>query len=546
MDAARPGLISAPRAWWAVAALIPAAFLAVFFVWPVGTLLSMGFDVHAFADVASDGRLRQIVWFTCWQAGASTLLTLAVGLPAAWALARFELPGRRAMRAALVVPFVLPTVVVGAAFVAVLGPGGPLHGLHLDGTVWAVLASHVFFNVAVVVRLVGGHWAHLDRRQEEAARVLGASCWRAFREVTLPRLSPAVVGAGALVFLFCFTAFGTVLILGGPRRSTLEVEIWRQTAQLLDLRIAAALSMIQLVAVAALVVLQRKLAGAGGGAEPLQGEDETARRIRGWRDRLAVTAAIVPLAIFLAGPLAVLVRRSVDTPSGLGLDWYRALGHSSSTSALFVPPRDAIANSLWFALLATVIALGVGLPAAALVARRRGRSVRLLDVALMLPLGVSAVTVGFGFLVALDEPPLDLRTSRLLIPVAHALVAVPFVVRIVVPALRAVDPRLREAAATLGAQPRRVWREVDLPLVAGAVLGAAGFAFAVSLGEFGATLFIARPDSPTLPIAIFRFLGQPGVANHGQAMALSTVLMVVTAAAVAGIDRLRTGETGAF
>jgi thiamine transport system permease protein len=164
----------------------------------------------------------------------------------------------------------------------------------------------------------------------------------------------------------------------------------------------------------------------------------------------------------------------------------------------------------------------------------------------MLPLGTSAVTVGFGFLIALDQPPIDLRTSPLLIPIAHALVAVPFVIRVLVPVLRSIDVRLHEAAAVLGAPPSRVWREIDLPIMARALAVAAGFAFAVSLGEFGATLLIARADTPTLPIAIFRYLGQPGAANFGLAMAMSTVLAVVTAVSILAIERFRVGELGEF
>jgi thiamine transport system permease protein len=116
-------------------------------------------------------------------------------------------------------------------------------------------------------------------------------------------------------------------------------------------------------------------------------------------------------------------------------------------------------------------------------------------------------------------------------------VAAPFVVRIVAPALRSIDDRLREAAAVLGASPARVWREVDLPLVLRALGVAAGFAFAISLGEFGATVFIARADWPTVPVAIFRFLGRPGEVNAGQAAALSVILMGLTAAAVLAADR---------
>jgi thiamine transport system permease protein len=187
-----------------------------------------------------------------------------------------------------------------------------------------------------------------------------------------------------------------------------------------------------------------------------------------------------------------------------------------------------------------------GLAAAALARRDAGRLVRGFDALLMLPLGVSAVTVGFGFLIALDEPPLDLRQSWILVPLAQALVGAPFVVRTMLPVLRAVDERLREAAAVLGASPWRVWREVDLPLVGRALLIAAGFAFAVSLGEFGATVFIARPDNPTLPVAVARLLSRPGDLNYGQAMALSTILMVVCAAALLLLERLRNDRTGEF
>ncbi len=161
----------------------------------------------------------------------------------------------------------------------------------------------------------------------------------------------------------------------------------------------------------------------------------------------------------------------------------------------------------------------------------------------MLPLGTSAVTLGFGFLVALDAP-VDLRTWRGLIPVAHALVAIPFVVRTAVPVMRRVRQRLREAAATLGASPAQTWREIDLPLIARALAVGAGFAFAVSLGEFGATTFIARPDAPTLPVAIFRLLGQPGGIPFARAMALSVILMILTTAAVLAIERLRPPEGG--
>jgi thiamine transport system permease protein len=213
---------------------------------------------------------------------------------------------------------------------------------------------------------------------------------------------------------------------------------------------------------------------------------------------------------------------------------------------LSAAPWQSVVDSLAFAAATTLIAGSLGLLAAAVVGYRRGWLSRGMDALVMLPLGTSAVIVGFGFLVALDTPPLDLRTSILLIPIAHSLIALPFVMRSVVPVIRSIDDRLREAASVLGASPRRAWREVDAPILARGALVGAGFAFAVSLGEFGATLFIARPDTVTIPVAIYRLLGQPGSANFATAMALAVVLMVLTSSAVLLIERLRGGGPQPF
>ncbi|HEY3671066.1 MAG TPA: iron ABC transporter permease [Acidimicrobiia bacterium] len=538
-----------PRAARVAVIAVPLVFLAVFFVYPVLAIVGRGLaprwsvDLDPLGEVVTDAGLRHIAWFTVWQATLSTVLTLAVGIPGAYVLARCEFPGRRLVRALVTVPFVLPTVVVGSAFVALLGEGGPLASLGLDQTLGAILVAHVFFNYSVVVRTVGSLWSHLDPRPEEAARVLGASRLRTFREVTLPALRPAIAAAGAVVFLFTFTSFGVILILGGPGTATLETEIYRQTAQFLNLPLAAALTVVQLVAIVVLLLLTSWIEGRQRVSLSLRAAAETVRRPRTAGARLFVGANLALMAVLLGVPIGVLVLRSFDTPSGFGLDFYRALGEVHAGSTLFVEPVHAIANSLRFAVAATVIAVVVGGCAAFALASSRRRG---LDALVSLPLGVSAVTVGFGFLIALDHAPLDFRGSWWLVPIAQALVAVPFVVRVMTPVLRAIDPRLRDAAATLGASPARVWREVDLPIVARAALVAAGFAFAISLGEFGATVFIIRPDEPTLPVLVYRLLGQPGPLNFGGAMAASVILMGLTALAILGIERFRAGTVGSF
>ena len=547
------------RGWVTAAAfVVPVAFLSVFFAVPVGTILDLGlrgdggWDTAAVGEVLGDRVTREVAWFTLWQAAVSTTATVLAALPAAWVLGRLRVRGRALFSAALVVPFVLPTVVVGTAFLAVLGPEGPVawatgaFGAELDlrRTPAAVILAHVFFNYAVVARTVGAAWLGVDPRVEDAARTLGASRWVTFRTVTLPQLRPAVAGAAAIVFLFCFTSFGVVKILGGPRLATIEVEIHRRTTELLDLRTAAILSLLQLVAVVAALALYRR-AGARRGTGRLRAGTSPLHRPAGG-ERLVLAGVVLSAALLLATPIATLVWRSFDTAGGPGLAFYRALGSSGRGTVAFVAPVEAIGNSLRFGAAAATIALVVGVSAAVGLHRMGGRWRGAVDSSLMLPLGVSAVTVGFGFLVALDSPPLDLRTSPVLIPAAQAVIAVPFVVRAVLPAIDAIPSGLRDAAASLGASPARVWWEVDARLLRRPALVAFGFAFAISLGEFGATVFIARADAPTVPVAIFRALSQPGALSVGQAMALSTILLVVTATVMLVVDRLGDARVGGF
>jgi len=539
-----------PRPGRVALAALPLSFLGVFFLWPLVSIVWTGlapggaFDPGAFAEVLTDGGLLSVAWFTLWQAVLSTILTLVVALPGAYVFARYDFPGKGLLRAAATIPFVLPTMVVGTAFLALIGPNGAL-GIRLDGTVWAILAAHVFFNYAIVLRTVGGLWSHLDPKMEEAARTLGASGWQTFTSVTLHLLRPAIAAAASIVFLFTFTSFGIVLILGGAGLATLEVEIYRQTATLFNLPVAAVLAILQLVGVTAVLLAYSRYQERNALEQSLRPATETARRPRGLRERSVVGGVLASMALLLGAPPLMLLQRSLSTADGWGFDFYRALGEQGRTTAQFVDAGEAVRNSMTFAIAAMVIALVIGLTAAAIVASGKGTSSRWFDALLMLPLGTSAVTIGFGFIVALDAP-VDLRASPWLVPIAHALVAIPFVVRSVVPVMRSVRARLRDAAAVLGASPRRVWREVDLPIISRAAAVGAGFALAVSLGEFGATAFVARPDTPTMPVAIFRYLGRPGELNFGRAMAMSVILMLVTAAAVTLIERFRAPGLGEF
>ncbi|WP_188043523.1 ABC transporter permease [Changpingibacter yushuensis] len=541
-----------PRMAWTLAAAVPVAFLAVFFFWPVATMLARGFisdggfDLSAFRDVLGSMRTWRIVWQTVWMALAGTFFSVLLGIPGAYILYRCEFPGRRILRSVATVPFVLPTVVVGVAFRALLHKNGAYGFLGLDGTTTAVVLAMVFFNFSVVVRTVGTMWASLDPRSVDAARTLGAGPARTWLTVTLPALGPAIASGASLVFLFCSTAFGIVQTLGRPGYGTLETEIWVQTTTYLDLRTAAVLSFLQLgIVTVAMVVSRRAQTGSEAALSMNEGGAHRLRR----SDIPALVATLVVVLLLVAAPLVALVVRSLRKDGAWSLENYRLLATSGQGFSGGTTVLEAMNHSVRIAADATWIALAIGVPLALVLSRRvrnpaLARSQRLLDSAVMLPLGVSAVTVGFGFFVTLQGPPLDLANSPWLVPLAQAVVALPLVVRSLVPVLRAIDPQLREAAATLGAGPGRIIATVDGPFMLRGLGLAVGFAFAISLGEFGATSFLASPDYLTLPVVIARLLSRAGADNYGMAMAGAVILAVVTAGVMAICEALQPRAAG--
>jgi thiamine transport system permease protein len=548
-------------------------FLGLFFFFPLVRILWLGLNPVAFLTLSPDSFLLAFhsFLFTLYQAVLSTLLTLVLGLPAAFLFARFSFRGKSFLRLLTVIPFMLPTVVVAAGLNALLGPRGwinlglmdlfhlPSAPIAIVGTLGVILLAHVFYNTIIVIRLVGNALSHIDARLEQAARTLGAGPFQVLNRITLPLLLPSILAASLLVFIFDFTSFGVILLLGGPGFSTLEVEIYKQATQSLNLPLAALLSLIQLLCTLAFSILYSRLVTRGAGSAPRSAASNV-RPARTWHQRLLVSCFSLFIFTFYFLPLISLPIRSLtrleadlgqrgQVQYGLTLDYYRQLFINPRDSVFYVPPFAALGNSLGYAALTVLLSLALGFPVASALAHPN-RLDRLLDPLLMLPLGASAVTLGLGFIVTFNKPlfpfSFSILTSPLIVPLAHTLIALPFVIRSLQPALASIPNRLRQAAASLGASPLRAWFAVDWPIVVRATLSAAVFAFTVSLGEFGAASLVVRPEYPSLPIAIARFLSQPGGMNYGQAMAMATVLMVVCGAGILLIERLRLPGAGEF
>ncbi len=509
-----------------VCGIVATLFLLVFFAYPLAVILQRGLSTEAFTTILQNSYYLECLLFTLYQALLSTLLTVVLGLPSALLFARYTFPGKRLLRTAFTIPFVMPTVVVAIGFLSLVGPRGSFN-INLRDTFILLLLAHVFYNYAVVVRIVGAYLEGQASRLREAASMLGANSWRTLVKVTLPIAAPAILAAATLVFIFCFTSFGVIVLLTpSPRFATLEVEIYRLTSRLLDLQGSSVLVILQLVIVGVLTFfythLQTRLSVTLKGRLPLE-------KPRGSTRVLIFLNFLIAFILILSPLLALSIGAFTVEGRFPRLEHFQTLSETPRTIG-FAGAGQAIFNSLRFALSSTVLSLLVGFAFAYAVVRGGWKW---LDGLSLLPLATSAVTLGLGYLLAF---PL-LRTSPWGLTLAHTLIAFPFVARSLLPALRSLPNNLLGAATTLGASPLSTLFKIELPLLVPSLITAASFAFAISLGEFGATLVIQSERFATLPLAIFDRLGRPGAANYGAALALSFILMAVTALVMVVLER---------
>jgi thiamine transport system permease protein len=535
---------------------LPITFLGITFFFPLSKLLSLTFSFETLTaenlQIAVD-----TVGFTFYQAILSTLLTLALGLPAAILFARYNFRGKPFLRALTAVPFMLPTIVVAAGFNALLGSRGLLNQLIYPSTFilhpfWAILLAHIFYNTTIVIRVVSAVLSNLNPRLEQTARSLGADSSRVWWHITLPLIRPAIFASSLLVFLFDFTSFGVILLLGSTHYATLEVEIYTQATRFLNLPLAAFLSVIQLICTLIFAILYSRISMQRTTQISPRSPQSNLRKPRTVRERIFVTTFIFLLSCFFILPLSSLPLRSFfrleadrgqrgEIQYGFTTDYYQELFVNRRGSVFYVPPIRAIVNSIGYATATVLLSLLFAFPAAFALAKPTVLE-KILDPLILLPLGSSTVMLGLGFILTFGS----WLTSPWLVPFAHTLVAFPFIVRVLQPAIASIPERLRQAASSLGASPLETWKNIDLLILRRATLAAATFAFTISLGEFGATLLIIRPEYPTIPVAIERFLSQPGGLNYGQAMAMATILMTLTLTSVLLIEKFRLPNAGEF
>jgi thiamine transport system permease protein len=507
------------RLLWA----IPLLFIAVLFYWPIARITSLGFAGDWQATL-TEPKTVEIIWFTLWQAGVSTLLTLAVAIPGAYLLYRRSFPGQGLVKALITVPFVLPSIVVAVGFSVFRNAHDfwiDLGFTFLSDPIYWIIAAHVFVNYSIAVRTIGGVWASLDSEIEEAAELDGAGRLKSLLAVSLPQLRPAIFSAAALVFLFSATSFGIVLVLGGGQVQTIETAIYFSATQFLDLEGAAALVLVQTLITAAAFLVGSSLAKGTVGLEQVS-EGSPKPRVD-VRDLPAAVVTFVIVVGLLLMPMLLVLVEAFRVGDGFGLQNFENLGTRGARDLLNISVADAALNSLRNMVVASGIAFVLGTLVSWLLVRSRQK---VLDLVFLVPLGVSSVVLGFGFLVSFDADWFALRSSWLIVPLAQALIALPMVIRLVYPALVSIGKEPIEQASLDGASSFATWRFVESGMIKGVLLTALGYAAIISVGEFGASSFLAYGSEGTIPTLLFRLIARPGEQNYGMAMAVSAILIV--------------------
>jgi len=534
--------------WGAIAS--PLVLLAVFLVYPVVAVLFEGLVFGpgtSFIDAISSMVTQTVLSFTFAQAIVSTILVVIIGLPGAFLLARLRMRGKSLLRASLIVPFVLPPIVVVVGFLRVFGEYGILDSvlmtmtgasesiLNLANGVVGIVLAHTFYNIPLVIVMVSSALERLDPEIEETAEILGATSLQKFRYIILPHIRASLLAASILTFLFCFMSFPIVLALGEGRFMTLEVRIWN-AFRTFDFGEASSLAVIQILITLALAYSYIKL----GRIEEGNVRTATIKTLAfdeiSLKWRICTIGYLVLFVVLVAGPIIAIAQAAVYNPFS---NQYTLEGFTNlldpGTGGGLLP----LVNSLLYAVLATLLAVVLGIPLAYLHRTRQKGLPTLASAMTLLPLGVSAITVAYG-LMRIIAVPLGLTTNPwVLIVIAQTLIGLPFSARAIEISLRNIDPEVLEQAESLGASQLQRLFYIELPLLAPGILAGGVFAFAMAIGEMSATLFIALEQNTTLAVVIYQYLGVRRMVDAGAA---AFVLVAICFIAFLAIEKL-SGET---
>ena len=505
----------------------PVLFMVVLFYWPLLNVFFLALGPDIAGMVHNESSVWPVLWFTVWQAFVSTAICLVIGIPGAYVLYRKNFKGAHLLKSIITVPFMLPSLVIAIAVTEVSAIVGGID------PVIAIILANVFANYAVVVRNIGSQWQTLSKSTEEDSEVSGAGRFRTALKVSLPQLKSSIRASSAIIMLYCASSYGIVLSLGGGQVNTLETAISISVLERLDFAHAALLALLQIAFCLIAFTVSR-----WGGTNPLSFTPSFSKSKRlDQRDTFAASFTFVVIALLVVLPIVLVLSKAFVSSSGdFTLENFALLNSRGSRDLLNITFFDAALNSLRNLLVATVVSILLGVLVAFLLAeqsrRRRKRKTDFLgitlDASFLLPIGVSSVVIGVGYLITLTGDLAWLRSSWILVPLVQSVFAIPLVVRIVYPSFLAVEVNTREAAMTDGANALQLFRNVDYPLLRPVMTTAIAFSALVSLGEFGVASLLTYGDQSTIPVLMFQLISRPGAQNYGMALAVASILTLLT------------------
>ena len=507
----------------------PLIFIGVLFYWPLGKIIALGLRGDWLSAILTK-KVFSILWFTVWQAVFSALLALLIGLPGAYLLYNKKFTGQRLLRALITVPFILPTIVVAIGFTSLRKLPLISNLLFSHSAIPAIICAHIFMNYSIIVHIVGGAWTTLDANCEAAAALDGAGRFRTFMSITLPQLKSAVLSAFSLVFLYCLTSFGIILVLGGGNVNSLETEIFTAATQYLDLPKTSGLALIQTALTIIILFLMQR-----SSRNPILQEDASSDTPRAHIDRrdwpMILATGFFLIFLFIL-PIATLIVQAFTFEGHRSLSNFVHLSGNGTRDLLSITVGQAATNTLRNMTISSTLALAIGLTVLFILSRRKGNRYqrifqKFVDILFQLPIGVSSVVLGFGYLITFSGGPFPLRASWLVTPLVQALLATPLVIRFIYPSLQTINSELLDAAATDKATPGQIWWLIELPIIRGVIITAAAYTAIISIGEFGAASFLAYGSQGTLPTVLYQLIARPGGQNYGMAMAASGILIFV-------------------
>ena len=504
------------------------------------------------------------IGFTFLQALISSILCLLIGLPAGYFLAKYNFKGKEILVNLLTIPFVLPPIVVLAGFLVTYGNSGWVNTIwesitnstnpviSIFGTVQGIILAHVFYNLSVIIRLTIPAWQNVDYDQVEVSSTLGASKFRILRKIIAPQIMNSIVAATLLVFVYTFNSFAIVLKLASPIYNTIEVQIYREFKGANNYTGASFLALLQLILNSVVIILyimfDRKSRHSAEGKESSFKTIKFKFRNQNWRiifRNIMMILFIILIGLFTFLPiLAVIIRSFVPDKTGNTILFgYQEFFSNKVISVLHANPLVLLRNTLFLASISTLVTLILSM-IIVFILRNRFQSLQeykssrvdnLISYLIILPMATSSITLATGVFLQYGNSNLFNTAVWFFVIVSHVIISIPFATRTILSAYNRIDVELLNVASTLGASKFRNFRKIIFPMIYRGIIVGGLFSFAISLGEFGATYFLARDKFKTLSIGIYDSISTQTLQIP---LAMASLLIVVTLLCFYGIHKL--------